>query len=38
MKVNHNITGTGEVILQGSTEPLAISRNYFRKLKQRYGA
>jgi two-component system, LytTR family, response regulator len=35
-KIEHNITGTAEVILQGSSESLKISRNYFKKLKQRY--
>ena len=36
VKINHNITGAAEVILQGFTEPLIISRNYFRKLRKRY--
>ncbi len=37
IKINHNITGTAEVFMQGLSEPLRISRNYFRKLKERYG-
>ncbi len=37
IKINHNITGTAEVFMQGLSDPLRISRNYFRKLKERYG-
>jgi two-component system LytT family response regulator len=36
-KINHQVTGTAEVFMQGLSEPLRISRNYFRKLKERYG-
>lgn len=36
IKINHNITGTGEVYIQGIPEPLNISRNCFRRLKERY--
>ena len=36
VKIDHNITGTAEVILQGSPESFKISRNYYKKLKQRY--
>jgi len=36
VKIDHNITGTAEVILQGSPESFMISRNYYKKLKQRY--
>lgn len=36
VKIDHHVTGTAEVILQGFSEPLDISRNYFKKLKRRY--
>jgi two-component system, LytTR family, response regulator len=36
VKIDHNITGNAEVILQGSPESFKISRNYYKKLKQRY--
>ncbi len=36
IKIDHNITGTAEVVLQGLPESIMISRNYFKKLKQRY--
>lgn len=36
VKIDHNITGNAEVVLQGLPESLMISRNYFKKLKQRY--
>jgi two-component system LytT family response regulator len=36
IKINHSITGTGEVFIQGIPEPLDISRNYFKRLKERY--
>jgi len=36
VKIDHNITGNAEVILQGSPESLKISRNYYKKLKNRY--
>jgi two-component system LytT family response regulator len=35
-KINHNITGTGEAYLHHVAEPLSISRNYFKVLKNRY--
>jgi two-component system LytT family response regulator len=37
ININHHITGSAEVIIQGIPEPLNISRNYFKKLKIRYG-
>ena len=37
ININHHITGSAEVIIQGIPEPLNISRNYFRNLKIRYG-
>jgi two-component system LytT family response regulator len=36
VKIEHNYSGTAEVIIQGNPEPLFISRNYFKILKQRY--
>ena len=36
IKIDHNITGTAEVILKGTSKSFKISRNYFKKLKQRY--
>ncbi|MBU1011781.1 MAG: LytTR family DNA-binding domain-containing protein [Bacteroidetes bacterium] len=36
IKIEHHMTGTASVFIQGLTEPLNISRNYFRKLKDRY--
>ncbi len=36
VKIDHNITGSAEVVLQGVPESFMISRNYFKKLKQRY--
>jgi two-component system LytT family response regulator len=36
IKIDHNITGTAEVILQGSPESFKISRDYYKKLKKRY--
>ncbi len=36
VKIDHSITGTAEVILHGSSESIKISRNYFKRLKQRY--
>ncbi len=36
IKIDNNITGTAEVVLQGLPESIMISRNYFKKLKQRY--
>jgi two-component system, LytTR family, response regulator len=36
VKISHNISGTGEVVLQGSFQLYNISRNYFKKIKQRY--
>jgi len=37
ININHHFTGSAEVIMQGIPEPLNISRNYFKKLKRRYG-
>ncbi len=37
ININHHFTGSAEVIIQGIPEPLNISRNYFKKLKRRYG-
>lgn len=37
ININHHFTGSAEVIIQGIPEPLNISRNYFKKLKSRYG-
>jgi two-component system LytT family response regulator len=37
ININHHFTGSSEVIIQGIREPLNISRNYFKKLKRRYG-
>lgn len=36
IKINHNSNGTAGVLIQGTSEPLNISRNYFKKLKERY--
>ena len=36
VKIEHHISGSAEVIIQGRPEPLFISRNYFKILKQRY--
>ena len=36
VKIDHNVTGTAEIIIQGFSEPLNISRIYFKKLKERY--
>ncbi|MFH0761240.1 MAG: LytTR family DNA-binding domain-containing protein [Bacteroidota bacterium] len=36
LKIEHHISGSAEVIIQGNPEPLFISRNYFKVLKQRY--
>lgn len=36
VKIEHHISGSAEVIIQGNPEPLFISRNYFKILKQRY--
>jgi len=36
VKIEHHISGSAEVLIQGSPEPLFISRNYFKILKQRY--
>ena len=36
VKISHNISGTGEVVLQGSLQLYNISRIYFKKIKQRY--
>ena len=36
VKVTHNISGTGEVVLQGSLQSYNISRNYYKKIKHRY--
>ena len=35
-KIEHNLSGSAEVFIQGLSEPLSISRNYFRKIKERY--
>jgi len=37
ININHHFTGSAEVNMQGISEPLNISRNYFKKLKRRYG-
>ena len=37
ININHHFTGSAEVVIQGIPEPLNISRNYFKKLKSRYG-
>lgn len=37
ISINHHFTGSAEVIIHGIPEPLNISRNYFKKLKSRYG-
>jgi two-component system LytT family response regulator len=37
IKVQSTFAGSAEVIIQGKPEPLNISRNYFKKLKKRYG-
>jgi len=36
IKISHLSPGSAEVIIQGNNEPLSISRNFFRKLKERY--
>ena len=36
IKIDRKITGTADVFIQGNKNPFAISRNYLRKLKERY--
>lgn len=35
-KIVHKLNGSAEVLIHGHSEPLFISRNYFRKIKERY--
>lgn len=36
VKIDHHLSGPAEVFVHGHSEPFFISRNYFRKLKERY--
>jgi len=36
VKIDPGFTGHAEVVIKGASGPLTISRNFFRKLKQRY--
>ena len=36
IKIEHNSTGSAKIVIQGISEPFNISRNYFKKIKERY--